>query len=271
MIFFKRNNWLVTKLAVTFAILTPVLMVMFEVIFTDANSVTIQLDLPNWAAILLIIFYLIIFVIIAIWFLYQIKSLLTLKNEKKKNELLHLKSQVSPHFFFNTLNNLYGTIDQDKEKAKQLVLKLSELMRYSIYEGEKDEVSLKEEIAYLSNYIELQQLRYHKQVDIQFKTDINDHNYDLMPLLFIILMENAFKHGVENMTDGAFVYIDLTAINDAIIFEIENNFDAEEISETSGIGLKNLKRRLNLVYPNNHKLTFSNQNSNYKVKLELQV
>ena len=147
---------------------------------------------------------------------------MVLKNEKTKNELLHLQSQVNPHFFFNMLNNLYGMIDKDTDKSKALILKLSDLMRYSIYEGEKNVVTLEEEITYLKNYIELHQMRYHKKIDIQFNTNLEDSPIKVMPLLFIILLENAFKHGVENLRDNAFISVNITSKNKTILFQIEN-------------------------------------------------
>lgn len=206
-----------------------------------------------------------------LWFFKQIKAILKQKKEKNHTELLHLQSQVNPHFFFNILNNLYGLVDKDAEKAKNLILKLSDLMRYSIYEGEKETVILEEEIAYLKNYIALHKLRYHKEIDIDFNINIDNKTYKILPLLFIILLENAFKHGVENLTKEAYVHLKLEAKNNAIIFEIENNFDDETISEKKGIGLKNLKRRLELKYPKKHIFTSALKENVYKTKLVLNL
>jgi len=200
----------------------------------------------------------------------QIKLILTLKNEKKKAELLHLKSQVTPHFFFNTLNNLYGLVEQDTAKAQALILKLSEMMRYSVYEGQNDWVSLNDEIIYLENYMELHRMRYHKTIDILFDINVADRNIKIMPLLFIILVENAFKHGVEKLRKDAFVHIHLSASNQTIDFEIENNFDVEEIRDGKGIGLKNLKQRLELVYASKYELkSTASENGVFKVRLTL--
>ena len=253
------------------AVIVPLVISSIEIISTKSHSVRLQINIPNWAAVLFFIFYLIVFSLIIGWVIKQVKRLLNLKEAQRKSELLHLQSQVNPHFFFNMLNNLYGLVDQNSEKAKQLILKLSDLMRYSIYEGEKTKVTLSEEVKYLENYIELHLMRYHKTVGIQFNSDIKGNDYAVMPLLFIILLENAFKHGVENLTEKAYVHVNLSALNNIITFEIENNFDEEEVSKTNGIGLKNLKRRLKLAYPSQHDLTFTSQESVYKVKLELRV
>ncbi|WP_027076293.1 sensor histidine kinase [Maribacter antarcticus] len=220
--------------------------------------------------ILAFFYFLLLIFLLSRWIFKQIRSLINLKNEKAKTELLHLKSQVNPHFFFNTLNNLYGLVGTDTKKAQELILKLSDMMRYSIYEGEKEVVTLKAEVDYLYNYIALHKMRYHKQIDVTFKAEIED-NYKVMPLLFIILLENAFKHGVENLSKDAYVYIDINTKDKKVFFEIENNFDQTLPKEDKGIGLKNLKRRLELVYPKKHALSFSTTENVYKAKLTLQL
>lgn len=216
-------------------------------------------------------YFIILFITISHWLFKQIRSIIRLKNEKAKTELLHLKSQVNPHFFFNMLNNLYGLVDKDSKKAQELILKLSDMMRYSIYEGDKETVLLSEEIAYLENYIELHKMRYHKTIDVKFNIEMKDNDYEIMPLLFIILLENAFKHGVENLRENAFVCINLVAYNNEVDFEIENNFDVSEDKHEEGIGLNNLKRRLELVYPKNHTLTISKMDNTYSAKLNIKL
>lgn len=215
------------------------------------------------------IYFPIIFFLIFSWIFKQTKTVITLKNEKAKTELLHLKSQVNPHFFFNMLNNLYGLVDKDSKKAQELILKLSDMMRYSIYEGQKETVLLSKEISYLNNYIELHKMRYHKTIDIVFNHEIKDEDYKIMPLLFIILLENAFKHGVENLRENAFIYINMIDENNQVHFEVENNFDATIENEHGGIGLSNLERRLELVYPQQHSLSFSKTANTYKAQLNI--
>lgn len=213
----------------------------------------------------------IVFFLVVRWLFRQIKSIIQLKNEKAKTELLHLKSQVNPHFFFNTLNNLYGWVGKDTKVAQELILKLSDMMRYSIYDGQKEEVTIKEEIAYLNNYIDLHKMRYHKKIDIQFNCSIEQEHDKIMPLLFIILLENAFKHGVENLREHAYVHIDLKTNDKEIVFSVENNFDKDAPTTESGIGLKNLKRRLELVYPRKHSLAFTKTENVYKAVLTLDL
>ena len=222
-----------------------------------------------------IVFSLLFFTTMAVWLvrwvIAQIKFILKLKKEKKQAELMHLKSQVNPHFFFNTLNNLYGLVEQDTAKAQQLILKLSDMMRYSIYQGQNDWVTLADEITYLENYMDLHRMRYHKDIAIRFDVEAEDRSVKIMPLLFIIMVENAFKHGVEKLRKDAFVNIFLKATRQMIDFEIENNFDAEDIQSNGGIGLTNLRQRLALVYFNRHELNISTRNGIYKIQLRLTV
>ncbi len=222
------------------------------------------------ALVIIALFYFpLLFILIARWVFKQIKSIISLKNEKAKTELLHLKSQVNPHFFFNMLNNLYGLVGTDAKKAQDLILKLSDMMRYSIYEGEKDRVTLEEEAEYLENYIELHKMRYHKKIDVVFNLQIQEEGCKIMPLLYIILLENAFKHGVETLRENAYVHVNMIATDNEIQFDVENNFDPSQQDDQDGIGLKNLKRRLELVYPNSHDLSSSKVKDVYRSQLNI--
>ncbi|WP_298512489.1 sensor histidine kinase [uncultured Kordia sp.] len=256
-------------------LLCPLLIAVYEVMTSDKNAVVFLENYHPAVSVGIFTIYIILFVVIVglglYWFFKQLRETLILKKEQQKMEVSHLQSQVNPHFFFNMLNNLYGLVDKDTKKAQTLILKLSDLMRYSIYDGQKKSVTIAEEVAYLQNYIELHKMRYHKEINVEFHTNIQDENSKIMPLLFIILLENAFKHGVENLYDAAFVKIDLTANANEIVFTIENNFDAVSLSETKGIGLKNLQRRLELVYPKKHSLSFESKDELYKSQLSIQL
>jgi LytS/YehU family sensor histidine kinase len=210
------------------------------------------------------------FVLILGWFFQQWKWLKTLESKKSKAELALLKSQINPHFFFNTLNNLYGLTVEKSDDAPNVVLKLSDMMRYTIYMGKEDFVPLKEEVAYLENYIELHKIRYQKKVDITFK-HTNTSDYRIAPLLYIIALENAFKHGVEKLTENAYIHINISTENETILFEIENNFEQSETHLATGIGLENLKQRLHLLYPKKHQLQINKSDSVYKLSLKLET
>ncbi|WP_400079748.1 sensor histidine kinase [Winogradskyella sp. R77965] len=208
--------------------------------------------------------------IIGSWIFNRYKEFRQLKNEKSKAELQLLKSQINPHFFFNTLNNLYGLTVEKSDKAPEMILKLSEMMRYTIYEGKEDFVPLKDEITYLKNYIELHKIRYKKKVNISFNLDVK-HNYNIASLLFIILLENAFKHGVEGLTEDAYITIKLKTTDNTMLFSVENNFDTTKKNEKAGIGISNLRQRLKLIYPNKHNLSIEKQKVVYNAKLEIQT
>ncbi len=266
----NRKKWIpIVAIAIVTALI-PILITAFELITTEKESVVFLEGFPTSIVVLVLLYYLLLIILGASWFTKQIISLVRLKNEKAKSELLHLKSQVNPHFFFNTLNNLYGLVGTDPKKAQKLILKLSDMMRYSIYEGERDLVSLKEEVYYVKNYIELHKMRYHKEIDVQFEVQI-DGEYKVMPLLFIILLENAFKHGIENLHEDAYVHLSMKTNNNEVFFEIENNFDVLQAKGDNGIGLENLKRRLELVYPKKHILSLSKREKIYKAQLILQL
>ena len=139
------------------------------------------------------------------WLFVSIKYLMNLKNEKAKTEIMHLQSQVNPHFFFNTLNNLYGLVEKDSKKAQELILQLSDMMRYSIYDGQKELVTLEDEVAYLQNFIELHKSRYHKAMDIQVNLQILNEGIQVSPLLFINLLENGFLNSSLNYCDFSYI------------------------------------------------------------------
>ncbi|GAA0890673.1 hypothetical protein GCM10009122_03520 [Fulvivirga kasyanovii] len=205
---------------------------------------------------------------LALWVYEQWKWLKSLQADKTAAELALLKSQVNPHFFFNTLNNLYSLTVRHSDEAPKVILKLSDMMRYTIYEGKKSFVPVSEEIEYLNNYIELHKIRYYKTVDISFHHQTGEGE-TVAPLLFIILLENAFKHGVESLADGAYINMRLTSEDGALHFIIENNFDPAHKSDVPGIGLENLKRRLDLIYPDNHNLDITRQENIFKVELSI--
>ena len=234
------------------------------IIFNDAFG-----DQEEFAIFGLLYFSLLLFVFVR-WIFAQIRSIIRLKRDKANMEMLHLKSQVNPHFFFNTLNNLYGLVLKDPKEAQKLILKLSELMRYSIYEGQNEWVKLEDEITYLKNYVALHQNRYHKKVKIDFNTNVDSADYKIMPLLLILVVENAFKHGVEKLRNNAYVNMELIAKDGYIEFKIINNYDKEETkNHPTGIGISNLKRRLEIGYKKKFDLSINKKEETFEVKLTL--
>lgn len=212
-----------------------------------------------------------IFYLLFSWIFNHFKKIKELKNEKTTAELILLKEQINPHFFFNTLNSLYSLIKKDPDAAQAYVLKLSDMIRFTVYEGKKDTVSLKDEVMYLKNYIDLNVSRYHKEIDIQFNDHIENDCTPIAPLLFIILLENAFKHGVEILTDHSFVHINFSQSENEIYFEIKNNFEESNTNEAGGIGIQNLKNRLELLYKNKYQLEISKDKNVYCTSLKINL
>ncbi len=198
------------------------------------------------------------------------KEYRALKDSHAQAQLELLKSKMDPHFFFNTLNNLYGLAIEKSEDTAPIILKLSEVMRYTIYNGSKEQVPLKDEIEHLKQYIEIHKIRYNQAVDIEFKEDLSDDAVSIAPLLFINLLENAFKHGAETLTKGAYIRIQIKSTDKAVSFEIENNKILNQ-GQKEGIGLKNLQQRLKLTYPKKHTLELKPTDLTYTAKLELIV
>ena len=187
--------------------------------------------------------------------------------EIKSQELNFLKKQIHPHFLFNTLNTIYGFALKRSKDTPEIILKLSNLLDYILYQVNKPQVSLKEEILHIKEYIDLEKIRFQDTLVVYFKSDDIPNEKQIAPMLLIPFVENAFKHG--NLIDG-FLKIDIN-INlreDTLHFEIKNTFLNDEIPENKeGIGLVNIKKRLNLLYKNNHQLQIDNSNNWFKANL----
>ena len=202
------------------------------------------------------------------------RQLLETDKQRVQEELKALKAQINPHFFFNTLNNIYSmSLDQD-ERLPGTVLQLSDLMRYFLYESKEDFVSLSKEIQVLKDYIALQQIRSNEKLKVEITIKGNIEKQKIAPLLLITFVENAFKHGAKGSTDDAFVTIELTVEQNAINFRVENNkgvVDETEKGDYKGLGLENVKRRLELIYPQRHQLTILNNDNSFIASLHLQL
>jgi LytS/YehU family sensor histidine kinase len=184
-------------------------------------------------------------------------------NEKEKKEmekemlnaeLALLKNQVSPHFFFNTLNNIYSLIQFDTQKAGETVHKLSKLMRYLLYDSDQDLVDLTDEIQFMQNYIELMHLRLNDKVRLTVDLPVKSPSIKVPPLLFIPVVENAFKHGV-SYSGNSFIEIGMLVDGHEVAFRTRNSLAgeaAEKRGDHSGIGLENVRKRLDLLFPRKH-------------------
>ncbi|MEO1216797.1 MAG: histidine kinase [Bacteroidota bacterium] len=203
-----------------------------------------------------------------LWGYEQWRWLKILQADKTRAELTLLKNQIDPHFFFNTLNNLYGLTVEKSDQAPDMILKLSDIMRYTIYEGRADYVALEDEVTYLEDYIELHKIRYQKKVYISFQKDLQ-YPHQIAPLLLIVPLENAFKHGVESLAQDAFIEMEIKTSLKGIFFQIRNNYEPNQ-KEGEGIGLNNLRKRLSLIYPDKHNLSISKEAGVHIVSLEIE-
>lgn len=193
------------------------------------------------------------------------------ENERLKSELSFLRSQISPHFMFNVLNSIVSLSRRKPERVEPVIVKLSDLMRYMLYESDDAKVTLAREAQYLRAYIELQQLRFGDDIDINFEVATLSASQAIEPMLLIPFVENAFKHGV-GMIMNPTIDISLSADETLLSFEVINkvNRQYQEIKDdASGIGLNNVKRRLELLYPDNHQLIIKEEADFYKISLTI--
>jgi len=190
----------------------------------------------------------------------------TLETEKLNAELAFLKSQINPHFLFNSLNNIYSLAYQKSDKAPEAILKLSEIMRYMLYESNDDKVSLEDEINYLENYIALQRLRVKEHVYLELSITIDNYEHRVMPLMVISFLENVFKHGVTTDKDHP-IRITVEVENGRLYFKAQNKKSRLNKDKTGGIGLTNLKRRLELGYPDRHTFIVKDNDDYYSSEL----
>ncbi|RYG42996.1 MAG: hypothetical protein EOO01_22075 [Chitinophagaceae bacterium] len=203
------------------------------------------------------------------------RQVLTQKMEAETN---FLKTQINPHFLFNTLNNIYSLTLNQSPDAAHITRQLKELITYMLQDCTQDQVSLAGEIAFLKNYISLEELR-NKQGDIDIRLNIKGDtgNKMIAPLLLVNFVENAFKHGVKAGIDNAFVHINLLVMDRTLALEMVNSKppllagDTQSVKEVGGIGIQNVKRRLHILYPNRHKLRISESPQEYSVYLSIEL
>lgn len=193
-----------------------------------------------------------------------------LEKEKLEAELKLLKSQIHPHFLFNTLNNLYALTLKDAAKAPAMVHKLSELMSYMLYDCNQHFVPLYKEVNYIQNYIDLERLRYGRELEVTFSNYVVDNSIKVAPLLMLPFIENGFKHG--NKYRQSWIHVELSLADDELTFKMENDkAELPDKSVVSGVGLENVTRRLAVQYPNQHDLRIFDTADTYLVILRLSV
>ncbi len=203
----------------------------------------------------------------------QEKQNLAIINEQREAQLQSLRAQINPHFLFNTLNNIYSLAVVKSDKTADMVLKLSSLLRYVIYEGRAEQVSLKKEARQISEFIELFQMRSEEPLDIEYRTQGISEDHMLEPTILIPIVENCFKHCDFDTNPDAFIAIDLLVQNNELVFQTINtkNDSDKQKDEVGGVGLENIRKRLELKYPNRYELSIQDEPPQFLVKLKLQL
>ncbi len=196
-----------------------------------------------------------------------------LENQKLNAELNYLKAQINPHFLFNTLHNLNYLALAKKDEASEVIVKLSNIMRYMIYESRKKKVVLSKEIDYMRDYLDLEKIRLNNQFSIVVDTEEVDDGLEIEPLILIPFLENAFKHGVSDKYPDSWVSMKLRSEEGTLHMELSNSVFEKNRSETesSGFGLSNVEQRLKLSYPHKHSLDIQSETNEFKVLLSLEL
>lgn len=194
-----------------------------------------------------------------------------LQTEKLLAELRFLKAQISPHFLFNTLNNIYGLALGRSEQTCEAILKLSDLLRFILQHAHSGYISLEAELRVLNDYISLERLRYGTRLDLKLVTEIESPGYRIAPLILLSLVENSFKHGASESLLHPFIHLRLKAQAGFLFFDIENSKEEDTASNKDGIGLTNIRRQLELTYGKLYHLNIRDELSHYCLSLSINV
>lgn len=201
----------------------------------------------------------------------QVEELLT---SVKESELKFLKSQINPHFLFNNLNNLYSYAIAESPKTPSIILELSSVLRYMLYECKEDKVTLTKELEHIKNFVKLNELQIEERGKVSFFKVGNCDRFVIAPLILIVFIENAFKHSTASQSNDILIDIRIDISEKGILnFACVNSYlpNSNNESLAKGIGLINVKKRLAILYPKKHQLNISNQNNIYKVELVLEL
>ena len=195
-----------------------------------------------------------------------------LQKDKAEAQLELLKSQVQPHFIFNTLNNIYSYAQQNNEQTSELIYRLSALLSYMLYDSRETTILLSKELEYINNYIELEKIRYGKRLDVSFNVFDRVDHFRIAPLLLLPLIENSFKHGVSNNIKDGWIRVDITLNDEWLSVKIENSCD-DRVNGTAGprngIGLENVKKRLDILYQDNYEFKCIKENDSFLTILKI--
>ena len=210
------------------------------------------------------------------WFHYKESQAILVQTQKEKTaaELETLKNQINPHFLFNSLNSIYSLVLKKSNIAPQALIKLSDSMRFIIYESNEEKVLLEKEIAFISDYIELQKLRMSGKDQLEYIIDGNFHDLKIAPLLMIPIIENAFEYGIKGGIEDSFLIINIVVTDNSLTLIVKNNLgtvDNVERTKAKGMGLVNLRKRLELIYPERHHLNIEQLDDTFSVNLKIDL
>ena len=223
-----------------------------------------------FVAIYPVTFFAVAIKLLKFWYVNQQEQQI-LEQEKLQAELKFLKTQIHPHFLFNTLNNLYALTLKASPKAPETVLKLSELINYMLYECTSDEVLLSKEVKFIRNYIDIEKMRYGDKLDVDIRVRGETNDRKIPALILLPFVENCFKHGASETLQLSWVKITIDNQPNLIVIKVENNKNGENaVQKKEGIGIQNVKRRLDLLYPGKHELKIMNGKETFLVILTIQ-
>ncbi len=201
----------------------------------------------------------------------QLEKEKLLTEEKLQNELRFLRSQTNPHFLFNTLNNVYALARKKSDQTAPVIMKLSKLLRFMLYECNQDRITVEQEIQVIEDYLELEKLRYNNRLEIALEKEVDDPAVLIAPLLILPLIENAFKHGTSETRFETFVRINLQLMDQQLRLQVENSTDEEQNDAVEGIGLPSVSRQLALLYPNGYQLDIQHDKEVFTVDLSINL
>ncbi|MBW1654297.1 histidine kinase [Flavobacterium quisquiliarum] len=274
---FKAFNWkrLLMGVFVSYLVFTflrflseqVITKVLFDKVnYTDINFLNYMLDNMQYSSMTIILSSFLWFVIYSIRLLEYNQLIL---EENKNTEIKFLKAQINPHFVFNTLNNIYSMVYFQSDKSLTAIDKLSQIMRFTTYESQKEKIRLSDEVDYIKAYIELEELRHQENVVVDLKLELENELEEIPPYILSPLVENALKHGAVSNNEP--IEIDLKVLSRKLTFKVKNTIGTQKKDSLGGIGLDNLQKRLEIHYPEKHQLKITEEENHFTAELEIDL
>jgi two-component system, LytTR family, sensor kinase len=272
----KKYTWFVVAFLVMIVISSSLKMMLIGTVIHDVQMMTLSGNLKTriYDNVIPHFFLVMAGAVVKLMFDYTKlqRQIAEIAKEKAEAELNFLKSQINPHFLFNSLNSVYFLIDKNNADARESLHKFSDMLRYQLYELKGNRIPVEKEVGYLKDYVDLQKLRRDDHYKVRFESTHRVQGFSIEPLLLVPFVENAFKHISHHPKRDNFVNLSLDRVNGHFIFKAENSKDGSKANEKpGGIGLANVKRRLELLYPDRHTLEIHDGKDSYAVELKLKI